>query len=85
MGSLHVERRIKASCGDHKGCTWRDNLWIQVKIHVRCMWRDMVWLHVEKYVKIAREIGARGKHVNLHKERQGILHVESHVTKGTVI
>jgi hypothetical protein len=45
----------------------------------------MVWLHVEKYVKIAREIAARGKHVNLHKERHGILHVESHVTKGTVI
>ncbi len=45
----------------------------------------MVWLHVEKYVKIAREIAARGKQVNLHKERHGILRLESHVTKGTVI
>jgi hypothetical protein len=45
----------------------------------------MFYLQVEKYVKIAREIAARGKHVNLHKERHGILHVERHVTKGTVI
>ncbi len=37
----------------------------------------MVWLHVEKFVKIAREIAARGKHVHLNMER--------HVTKGTVI
>jgi hypothetical protein len=45
----------------------------------------MLWLHAEKHAKIACEKAARGKHVNLHKERHGILHVESHVTKGTVI
>ncbi len=36
MRSLHVERHEKASCGEHDGCTtWRDNLRVQVKIHVR--------------------------------------------------
>jgi hypothetical protein len=47
MGSLHVERRIKASCGEYDGCTtWRDNLRVQVKIHVRYR------LHVKRHVKV---------------------------------